>query len=120
MFWDYYSMVEDGTKVTLEEFLNNPELRRRVKDGIRGLFNCFLKVCSWKGEDPLDLIWKLGRKGVFPAYLVQEMDDLYNLIFKDVDSADDKIVYSMLVRIMEDIEEAINYVKGEGHKMPSS
>ncbi len=110
MFWDYYRMVEEGTKVTLDEFLSNPELKKRVKEGIKGLFNYFLEVSGGK-EDPLDLIWRLGRQGVFPAYLVQEMDDLYNLIFRDVDNADDKIVYSMLVRVMEDIEEAINYVK---------
>ncbi len=113
MFWDFYKMVEEGTKVSLEEFLSDHNLKGRVREGIKGLLNCFLRISSWKGEDVTDFIWRLGRDGILPPYLVQEMLDLYNLVLRDVDKADDRVIYGMLVRIMEDIEEAVNYVKNK-------
>jgi len=111
VFWDYYKMVEEGTKVSLEDFATNSDLKNKVKDGVKGLFQCFLKEASWQGGNVEDLIWSFGKQGIFPPYLVQELEDLYNLVFKDVDKTDDRLLYGMLVRIMEDIEEAINYIR---------
>ncbi len=59
-------MVEEGTKVSLEDFASNSDLKNKVKDGVKGLFQCFLKEASWQGGNVEDLIWSFGKQGIFP------------------------------------------------------
>ncbi|WP_231961120.1 hypothetical protein [Saccharolobus sp. A20] len=107
-FWEYYKMVEDGTLVKLEEFKRNQELKERVKQGILGMIKVLRDeisiVISYSSYE--DAIWKLMKMNIISPLLAQELMDIYSLV-ENLDKIDDEILYGMLVRIMEDIEEAI-------------
>ncbi|TRM80517.1 hypothetical protein DJ524_07360 [Sulfolobus sp. D5] len=46
------------------------------------------------------------KMNIISPLLAQELMDIYSLV-ENLDKIDDEILYGMLVRIMEDIEEAI-------------
>ncbi|MBP1357240.1 MAG: hypothetical protein JZD40_01960 [Sulfolobus sp.] len=98
-------MIELGTKVSLDEFLNNEELRGKVKRGIKGLYADVMaeaeKVTKKKGEDA---VWELAKGKIISPILVQELIDVLQIV-KNIDSVDNEIIYAMLVRIMEDLEQ---------------
>ncbi|BFH72541.1 hypothetical protein SJAV_04850 [Sulfurisphaera javensis] len=105
MFWDHYRLIEQGTKVNLDEFLSNEELKKKVKKGIKGLYTDVMalveRCVNKKGEEA---IWELAKLKIISPNIVQELIDVIELVNK-IDEIDDSIIYSMLVRIMEDLEE---------------
>ena len=105
-FWEYYRGIEKGTKVTYEEFSLDERLKLEVKNSIKSLFKLILdEVKNRLGEiNSKDLVWELAKKGVIKPELIQEYLDVIDLV-TDIDYVDDLTLYTMLVRIMEDLEE---------------
>ena len=105
MFWDNYRLVELGTKVSLDEFLKDEGLKNKVKKGIIGLYldtmNEVKKVVDKTDEEA---IWELAKKGIISPNLIQELLDVIAIV-KNLDKLDDVLIYSMLVRIMENLEQ---------------
>ncbi len=101
-------MVEDGTLVKLEDFKRNQELKERVKRGIMGMMKVLRDEISivTSHSSYEDAVWKLMKMNIISPLLAQELMDIYSLV-ENLDKIDDEILYGMLVRIMEDIEEAI-------------
>lgn len=98
-------MVELGTKVSLDEFLNNNELKGKVKMGIRGLYaDVMVEVKKMTNKKDEDAIWELAKRGTISPILVQELIDVIRIV-KNIESIDDELIYTMLVRIMEDLEQ---------------
>ncbi|QIW24935.1 hypothetical protein EWF20_12885 [Sulfolobus sp. S-194] len=105
VFWDNYRLVELGTKVNLEEFISNKELKEKVKRGIRGLYEDVINEierCIGKRDE--EAIWDLAKSGKISPNNIQEFLDIIYMI-NNIDKIDDVILYGMLVRIMEDLEE---------------
>ncbi|QXJ34500.1 hypothetical protein [Saccharolobus shibatae] len=104
-------MIERGTLVSLEEFKSNQKLKESVKNGIKGLVKLLFqeagKIIKFTSND--DLIFQLMKLGLISATLAQELLDILKIV-NNLDSVDDEILHSMLVRIMEDVEEAINSI----------
>ncbi|BDB99046.1 hypothetical protein [Saccharolobus caldissimus] len=107
-FWDYYRMVEQGTLVNFEEFKQNSELKEKVKEGIKGMLKILTSEISTiiKFNSYEEAVWQLLRLNIISASLAQELLDIFPVI-NNIENADDNILYSMLVRIMEDIEETL-------------
>ncbi|MDT7861548.1 MAG: hypothetical protein RRA45_04990 [Saccharolobus sp.] len=107
-FWDYYRMVEQGTLVDFEEFKQNSELKEKVKEGIKGMLKILTSEISTiiKFNSYEEAVWQLLRLNIISASLAQELLDIFPVI-NNIENADDIILYSMLVRIMEDIEETL-------------
>ncbi|BDC18339.1 hypothetical protein [Acidianus sp. HS-5] len=112
MFWEAYRKVEKGTKVTLDEFKSNSELKSEVKEGIIELYNEVLgearKLIN-KSDDE-ELFLELFKNNIIDSYLLQELIDIANII-KNLSKVDEEVLYSLLVRIMEDLEELFYSVK---------
>lgn len=105
MFWDNYKIVELGTRVGLDDFVKDEELKSRVKKGIIGLYlDTMNEVKRVIGKGDEDAIWELAKKGIISPDLIQELLDVISII-KNLDKLDDAIIYSMLVRIMENLEQ---------------
>ncbi|MCH4815462.1 MAG: hypothetical protein QXY87_07090 [Saccharolobus sp.] len=104
-------MIERGTLVSLEEFKSNQKLKESVKNGIKGLVKLLFqeadKIIKFTSND--DLIFQLMKLGLISATLAQELLDILKIV-NNLDNVDDEILHSMLVRIMEDVEEAINSI----------
>ncbi|AKA74977.1 hypothetical protein SULI_00160 [Saccharolobus solfataricus] len=104
-------MVEKGTLVSIEEFKSNRKLKESVKNGIKGLVKLLFQEADKiiKFDSNEDLIFQLMKLGLISPTLAQELLDILK-IADNLDNVDDEILYSMLVRIMEDVEEAINNI----------
>ena len=104
-FWKYYRIIERGTTISLEEFEKDEDLKKDIREAITSLYKLILslsrKVSANEGED---LIWDLAKKNVINPSLIQEYLDVIRIV-KNVDKVSDEILYSMLVRIMEDLEQ---------------
>ncbi|MFP3226615.1 MAG: hypothetical protein RXQ80_06830 [Sulfolobaceae archaeon] len=104
-FWRYYRTIERGTVVSLEEFEKDDILKRDIREAIASLYKLILnlsrKVSNNEGED---LIWDLAKKNIINPSLIQEYLDVIRIV-KNVNKVSDDILYSMLVRIMEDLEQ---------------
>ncbi len=105
-FWSLYKNIEKGTKVSIEEFLKNKELNYEVKSSSLSLYKKVLSDASKivKESEDSKIIWELLRRNIISASLAQELLDISNTM-NNIFSTDDTIIYSMLVRIMEDLEE---------------
>ncbi|MEM0373948.1 MAG: hypothetical protein QXV69_04050 [Sulfolobaceae archaeon] len=106
MFWEYYRKVEKGLSVPIEDFKYNIIIKEEVKEGIRGLMKILeekIKKITNKNNIEEGLVELLSNSRISPA-LYQEMVDILRL-YKKLDVVEDEILYSMLVRILEDIEE---------------
>jgi uncharacterized protein YutE (UPF0331/DUF86 family) len=105
-FWSLYKNIEKGTKVSIEEFLKNKELNYEVKSSSLSLYKKVLSDASKivKESEDSKIIWELLRRNIISASLAQELLDISNTM-NNIFSIDDTIIYSMLVRIMEDLEE---------------
>ncbi|WP_338604626.1 hypothetical protein V6M85_05355 [Sulfolobus tengchongensis] len=105
-------MIEEGTLVSLEEFKNNQQLKEKVKEGIRGLVSILFKeissIITFISKE--DAIFQLMKLGVISPILSQELLDILSIV-DNLDNEDDEVIYGMLVRIMEDIEETINNIE---------
>ncbi len=112
MFWEAYRKVEKGTKVTLEEFKSDSELKAEVKEGIIELYNEVLSEARKliNKTDDEELFLELFKRNIIDSYLLQELIDITNII-KNLSKADDEVLYGLLVRIMEDLEELFYSVK---------
>lgn len=112
MFWEAYRKIEKGTKASLEEFRSNTELKSEVKEGIIELYNEVLnearKLINESDDEKLFL--ELFRRSVIDSYLLQELIDIMNII-KNIQKIEDDVIYGLLVRIMEDLEELFYSVK---------
>ena len=94
-----------GTRVSLDEFLRNEDLKNKVKKGIIGLYlDTMNEVKRVIGKTDEEAIWDLAKKGIISPNLIQELLDVISIV-KSLDKLDDAIVYSMLVRIMENLEQ---------------
>ncbi|QGA53384.1 hypothetical protein GFS03_01690 [Sulfolobus sp. E5-1-F] len=104
-------MIEKGTLVSLEEFKRDQKLKESVKNGIKGLVELLFQkagmIIKFTSND--DLIFQLMKLGLISATLAQELLDILKIV-NNLDNIDDEILHSMLVRIMEDVEEAINSI----------
>lgn len=101
-------MVEQGTLVNFEEFKQNSEIKEKVKEGIKGMLKILTSEISTiiKFNSYEEAVWQLLRLNIISASLAQELLDIFPVI-NNIENADDIILYSMLVRIMEDIEETL-------------
>ncbi|MEM0363091.1 MAG: hypothetical protein QXH75_04740 [Sulfolobaceae archaeon] len=101
-------MVEEGTLVDLEEFKRNKQLKERVKEGIIGLINVLMSeislISTFNSKE--DAILNLVKMRIISGSLAQELLDILE-IANNLNNVEDEIVYGMLVRIMEDIEQAV-------------
>ena len=105
MFWDNYKLIELGTRVSLDEFMRNEELKTKVKKGIIGLYlDTMNEVRRVTDKTDEEAIWELAKKGIISSNLIQELLDTISII-KNLSKLDDEIIYSMLVRIMENFEQ---------------
>jgi len=111
VFWDNYRDIEAGTEVTLDEFIKNRILNARVRAGVRGLYVELLDAARGllQGSRPppasdAQAMWLLGQMGYIKVELVQELVDLVP-IMQNAEKVENEIIYSNLVRIMEDVEE---------------
>ncbi|MDT7901321.1 MAG: hypothetical protein RXQ76_06530 [Acidianus sp.] len=112
MFWEAYRKIEKGTEVSLEEFRSNGELKSEVKEGIIELYKEVLSEARRLINEPDDekLFLELFRRNIIDSYLLQELIDIMNII-KNLHKTDDDVIYGLLVRIMEDLEELFYSVK---------
>lgn len=105
VFWENYKLIELGTKVSLDEFLQNKEIKENVRKGIKGLYEeVMAQVEKITGKKDEDAIWDLAKAKVISPNIIQELLDVISLV-KNLDKIDDVILYTMLVRIMEDLEQ---------------
>jgi len=106
MFWEYYKKVEKGLLVPIEEFRANSKIKEEVKEGIRGLIKILEEdLRRLTNNDKIEeALMELLSKSKITPILYQEILDILRL-YKELDSIDDDILYSMLVRVLEDIEE---------------
>jgi len=114
-FWTNYARVEKGTLVSLDEFTASAELKEEVKNGIRGMALLILEIGReklGKYEDWEGLIWELGRAGILSPSLLGEVIDVIRIAL-DPWKVDDGLLHSMLVRIMEILEEVYFSLGGE-------
>ncbi|AAY79452.1 hypothetical protein [Sulfolobus acidocaldarius] len=104
-FWEYYKVIEKGTLISFEEFKNNREINLSIREAIKFLYKLIessaSKITSSKGEN---LIWDLARKKVIRPSNIEEFIDVVNIATR-IEEVDDSIIYPMLVRIMEDLED---------------
>ncbi len=105
-FWSLYKNIEKGTKVSLDEFSENKELNYEVRSSSLSLYNDVIAEASKIVNEKADskIIWELLRRNIISVSLAQELIDISKII-NNIFSIDDTIIYSMLVRIMEDLEE---------------
>lgn len=105
MFWENYRLIEAGTKVSLDEFINNKDLVEKVKLGINGLYTdvmTLVEKCINKKDE--DAIWELAKRRIISPNNIQEFLDVIDMV-KNLNKFDNSIIYTMLVRIMEDLEQ---------------
>ncbi|AWR96556.1 hypothetical protein DFR86_02655 [Acidianus sulfidivorans JP7] len=112
MFWDLYHRVEKGTKVSLEEFKNNKELKNDVKNAIIQFYSYVVSMARKviNIDDDEKLFFELFKKKIIDSLLLQELIDIREAII-NLDKIDDDILYSLLVRILEDLEELFYSIK---------
>ena len=92
--------------------MKNEEIKTKVKKGIIGLyFDTMNEVKRVIGKTDEDAIWELAKKGIISPNLIQELLDVISIV-KNLDKLDDAIIYSMLVRIMENLEQLYIAVAG--------
>jgi hypothetical protein len=112
MFWDEYKRVEKGLLVSLQEFISNTELRNEVINGLLKLLE-IIKYEVYKVTNKENLkegLLLLLSRGIINSNLYQELIDIINLIEK-IHEVDYEIIYSMLVRILENFEALHNILK---------
>lgn len=112
MFWDLYHRIERGTKISLEEFKQDNELKRDVKNAILELYSYVISMCRKviDEDDDEKLLYQLFRNRIIDSSLLQELMDIKGLI-ANINEIDDEMLYSLLVRIMEDLEELFYSIK---------
>jgi len=105
-FWLLYKNIEKGTKVSLDEFSENKELNYEVRNSSLSLYRDVITEASRIVNESEDskIIWELLRRNIISVSLAQELIDISKII-ANIFSIDDAVIYSMLVRIMEDLEE---------------
>lgn len=105
-FWSLYKSIEKGTKVSLDEFSENKELNYEVRSSSLSLYKDVMAEASKIVNEKEDskIIWELLRINIISVSLAQELIDISKII-TSIFSIDDEIIYGMLVRIMEDLEE---------------
>jgi len=105
-FWSLYKSIEKGTKVSLDEFSENKELNYEVRSSSLSLYKDVMAEASKIVNEKEDskIIWELLRRNIISVSLAQELIDISKII-TSIFSIDDEIIYGMLVRIMEDLEE---------------
>jgi len=105
MFRDLYSQVEAATKLSLVEFLQDQNLRSRVRKAVIEM----LSLVEQEGKSLVggdDVMWNLVKFGVISTSLAQEILDIIDVVNQE----DDALLYASLVRIMEDLEEAYHAI----------
>ncbi|EWG07530.1 MAG: hypothetical protein ASUL_03449 [Candidatus Aramenus sulfurataquae] len=112
-FWSLYRIIEKGTRISLEEFESDKTTNARIREAVRDFVDLVFLVVENKFQGEKDrerIIWELMRENVISAYLAQEIIDILNLV-KRLADVDDKVLYGMLVRILEDLEELYFSIK---------
>jgi|ECHhosMinimDraft_1075155.scaffolds.fasta_scaffold00016_26 hypothetical protein len=121
-FWEAYRILESATLLGLEDFLSDGQLKAQVKSALKQLLKAFLElaaeVSGTSREDPEEVVWQLASKGEISLSGLDDLLDVIRLI-KDLDGVDDAIVYGMLVRCMEVIEEYYKQLEKRKDTLPS-
>lgn len=112
MFWEIYYRIERGTRVSLEEFKKDENLKKDVKDAILDLYSFVISMCRKivNVEDEEKLLFELLKRKIIDSSLLQELIDIRQVIL-NINEIDDEILYGLLVRIMEDLEELFYSIK---------
>ncbi len=106
-FWNLYRVVEKGTTMTLDQFESDKATNSEIRRAVGGLIDLVFKEAEkmLPGErDRERALWELMKRNVISAHLAQELLDILSLA-KHVNEVEDAVLYGMLVRIMEDLEE---------------
>ncbi|NON63464.1 hypothetical protein [Acidianus sp. RZ1] len=110
VFWELYREIEKGTKVSIDEFSRDKKLNGEVRKAIIELYNEVIGFVEYKtGKKERDALVSLLEQGNITPILLQEMLDISRVIAK-ISEVEDDVLYGMLVRIMEDLEELYNAV----------
>ncbi|ARM75035.1 hypothetical protein [Acidianus manzaensis] len=112
MFWELYHRVEKGTKVSFDEFKKDDKLKNDVKDASVKLYSYVISMARkiYNIDDDEKLFFELFKNKIIDSLLLQELIDIRSFIM-NINEIDDEILYSLLVRIMEDLEELFYSIK---------
>ncbi len=105
-FWKAYREVELALSLQMEEFVKDKKAVETTKNAINELFYVVSNKLKekYKGRELNEILYSLFMQNKIPAITIQEVFDIINFI-KNINSQEPQMIYGMLVRILEVLEE---------------
>lgn len=106
-FWNIYREIERALNYTIDDFLRDKTLIEETKKAIRSLYSLVMDKLHYKyhiNNDVNKLLYLLLTQNTLSASTVQEALDVIRFI-ENIESYEPQILYSMIVRILEVLEE---------------